>query len=198
MGCDNLVMKAIGDLAVLSSVSDDLDLEDFHLRARHIEDDLENAMEATPMVSMQPQIFSYSSMPRNAPAAEQRPNQIHVTRIFAAATLAQLAALSSNDSNDIRPARVRRAVSRVILEIQLSGQAVTPRQLSWPICVAGCLADPDQQAFFERFLDDIVSEGTCMIGNCGTVRDILKACWANKLERPNEQWDCISGTVSET
>ena len=182
MGCHNSVMKAIGDLALLSqwelrSVTGDLDLDEFNLRARQIEDSLENSMDTTPMKASGP---------------EQQPNQNSVTRILATATLAQLAPLSSNTPDDIASSRVRRAVSRVILEIQMAGQAVTPRQLSWPLCVAECLADQDQQGFFEVFLNLVVSEGTGMIGNCGTIRDILKVCWANKIERPNERWDCSS------
>lgn len=182
MGCHNSVMKAIGDLAVLSqwelhSLTADLDLDEFNLRARQIENSLENAMDMTPM---------------KASGSEQQPNQNSITRIFATATLAQLASLSSNSPDDIASSRVRRAVSRVILEIQMAGQTVTPRQLSWPLCVAGCLADQDQQGFFEIFLNSVVSEGIGMIGNCGTIRDILKVCWVNKIERPNKRWDCSS------
>ncbi|RFN47022.1 c6 zink-finger protein pro1a [Fusarium flagelliforme] len=173
MGCNNSVMKAIGDLAVLSqwklnSVTGDLDLDEFHLRARQIEDDLETALEATPMVSMQPQVLPMTSTTSNS---DQRPNQNCVTRIFAAATLAQLASVSSNARDYTTSTRVRRAVSRVILEIQMAGQTVTPRQLSWPLCVAGCLADQDQQGFFERFLDTVLSEGIGMIGN-STLKDL--------------------------
>ena len=182
MGCHNSVMKAIGDLAVfnqwkLNFVTGDLGHSEFNPRARQIEDSLENAMDTTPM---------------QASGSEQQPNQNSVTRIFATATLAQLASLSSNAPDDIASSRVRRAVSRVILEIQMAGQTVTPRQLSWPLCVAGCLADQDQQGFFEVFLNSVVSERTKMIGNCGTIRDILNACWANKIERPNERWDSSS------
>ncbi|KAJ4003113.1 hypothetical protein NW752_011711 [Fusarium irregulare] len=170
MGCHNSVMKAIGDLAVLSqwelhSLTGDLDLDEFNLRARQIENSLENAMDTTPM---------------KASGSEQQANQNSVTRIFATATLAQLASLSSNSPDDIPSSRVRRAISRVILEIQMAGQTVTPRQLSWPLCVAGCLADQDQQGFFEIFLNSVVSEGIGMIGNCGTIRDILKVSREHK------------------
>ncbi|KAI1072916.1 hypothetical protein LB507_008958 [Fusarium sp. FIESC RH6] len=95
MGCHNSVMKAIGDLAVLSlwksnSVTSDLDLSEFNLRARQIEDSLENAMDTTPM---------------KASGSDQQPNQNSVTRIFATATLAQLASLSSNPPDDIASSR---------------------------------------------------------------------------------------------
>jgi hypothetical protein len=194
-------MKAIGDLAVLSQwkfnslMADDLDLRDFHQRRQQIEDGLEHAMDTTPMVSMEskasPSDLS-TSQASDQKNSDQPPNQRCITRIFAAATLAQLAAVNAEVSNDISSTRTRRAVSRVILEIKMAGQLVSPRQLSWPICVAGCLADRDQQEFFERFLNSVLGVGAGMFGNCGTVRDILRASWASKVEKPDKQWDCSS------
>ncbi|KAI7767005.1 hypothetical protein LZL87_013343 [Fusarium oxysporum] len=201
MGCHNSVMKSIGDLAVLSQWKSDfiergsLDLQVFKTKRQRIEDELESVMDTTPMTSMESQRLSSKVLTSQAPShtkSEQRPEQDCVTRIFAAAALAQLAALTAEVSTDISVTAVRRSVSRVILEIKMAPQMVSPRQLSWPICVAGCMADQDQQPFFEALLNSVLSEGTGMIGNCGTVRDILRACWSNKAEQPNEQWDCGS------
>ncbi|KAF5642298.1 C6 zink-finger PRO1A [Fusarium tjaetaba] len=201
MGCHNSVMKSIGDLAVLSQwnseslSSGSLDLEAFQTKRQQIEDELEGVMDTTPMAStgfqglLSETLQSHASSHRRS---EQRPEQHSVTRIFAAAALAQLAALAAEVTTDISLTTVRRSVSRVILEIKMAPQMVSPRQLSWPICVAGCLADRDQQPFFEALLSSVLSEGTGMIGNCGTVRDILRACSGNKAEQPDQQWDCSS------
>ncbi|KAH7207725.1 fungal-specific transcription factor domain-containing protein [Fusarium oxysporum] len=199
MGCHNSVMKSIGDLAVLSqwkSASLDggsLAVEEFQTERQRIEDELENVMDTTPMASMESRGLPSNILTSQAlrhTKSEQRSDQDCVTRIFAAAALAQLAALSTEVLKNISPTVVRRGVSRVILEMKVASQMVSPRQLSWPICVAGCLADQDQQPFFEALLNGVLSEGTGMIGNCGTVRDILRACWRNKAEQPNQQWDC--------
>ncbi|KAF5541168.1 C6 zink-finger PRO1A [Fusarium phyllophilum] len=193
MGCRNSVMKSIGDLAVLSQWKSDclkrgsLDPKTFQTKRQHIEDELENVMDATSMAAMESQRLSSSHK-----KPEQRPEQDCVTRIFAAAALAQLAALTTQVLKSISTTIARRGVSRVILEIKVASQIVSPRQLSWPICVAGCLADRDQQPFFEALLGSVLSEETGMIGNCGTVRDILRACWSNKAEQPDHQWDCSS------
>lgn len=198
MGCHNSVMKGIGDIATLSQWKPDgaergtLDLENFQTKRQLIEDELESVMDTTPMASMGSQGLSSRTQPSIHMKSEQRPEQNSVTRIFAAAALAQLAALTAKVSTDISVTVVRRSVSRVILEIKMASQMISPRQLSWPICVAGCLADPDQQPFFEALLNSVLSEGTGMIGNCGTVRDILRACWTNKAQQPNQQWDCGS------
>jgi hypothetical protein len=197
MGCHNSVMKAIGDLAVFthwkanSFVRHNLDLEEFQKRRRQIEDELENAIDATPIPSIESRGFLPRFLTREA-SEEQRPDQDCVTRIFATAALAQLAFVSADVLTSFSPTRTRRAVSRVIMEIKMAHEMVSPRQLSWPVCVAGCIADEDQRPFFEGLLSDVVSEGIGMIGNCGIVRDILRACWRNKIEKPDELWDCSS------
>ncbi|KAF5683781.1 C6 zink-finger PRO1A [Fusarium circinatum] len=201
MGCHNSVMKSIGDLAVLTQRKSDsldggsLDLEVFRIKRQRIEDELENVMDTTPMAAMECQGLS-SKVPSSQTLCHtksvQRPEQDSVTRIFAAAALAQLAVISAEISDNISSTATRRAVSRVILEIKMASSTLSPRQLSWPICVAGCLADTDQQPFFEALLNSVVFEGTVMIGNCGIVRDILRACWKNRAEHSNEQWDCSS------
>lgn len=198
MGCHNSVMKGIGDIATLSQWKSDgaekgtLDLETFQTKRQLIEDELESVMDTTPMASMGSQGISSMIQSPSHIKSEQRPEQDCVTRIFAAAALAQLTSLTVEVSTDISVTVVRRSVSRVILEIKMAPQMVSPRHLSWPICVAGCLADQDQQPFFEALLSTVLSEGTGMIGNCGTVRDILRACWRNKVDRPDQQWDCSS------
>lgn len=199
MGCHNSVMKSIGDLAALSQwtysslVTNSLDTKEFDKARHHIEDELENAMDSTPMASIEFRGQSISSVASQASsqATSERPTvQDFLTRIFAAAALAQLDAVSVQVSKNTMSTGIRRAVSRVILEIRLANQIMSPRQLSWPICVAGCLADPDQQHFFEELLDNVLVKGTGMIGNCGTVRDILRTCWNSRVEKPNEHWDC--------
>ncbi|KAG5655077.1 hypothetical protein KAF25_000200 [Fusarium avenaceum] len=131
MGCHNSVMKAIGDLAVLSQwkstslMVDDLDLRQFHERRQQIEDELELAMDTTPMVPMESERSLPNPSTRQASdqrKSEERPDQRCITRIFAAATLAQLAAVNADVSNDMSSTRIRRAVSRVILEIKMAGQ----------------------------------------------------------------------------
>jgi hypothetical protein len=201
MGCNNSVMKSIGDLAALGQWNSDciekgsLDLEVFRTKRQRIEDGLESVMDTTPIASTESQALSSEILQNQAYSrlkSEQRPEQDSVTRIFAAAALAQLSALTTGVTTDISSTTVRRSVSRVILEIKMAAQMVSPRQLSWPICVTGCLADRDQQPFFEVLLSSVLTEETGMIGNCGAVRDILRACWRNKAEQPDQQWDCSS------
>ncbi|RGP80586.1 hypothetical protein FLONG3_1325 [Fusarium longipes] len=197
MGCHNSVMKAIGDLATLtqwivgSRITDESYHEEFQQRRQQVENELEAIIDITPVASTNIR-ESMSELSTSKTSQGQRPDQDCVTRIFATAALAQLAVVSARVPGNFSSTRTRWAVSRIIMEIKLAHQIVSPRKLSWAICVAGCLADQDQQQFFEALLNPIVSEGIGMIGNSGTVRDILRACWRNKIETPDQQWDCSS------
>lgn len=77
-------------------------------------------------------------------------------------------------------------------EIQVTQGAISPRQMCWPICIVGCVADADQRFFFEHLLETVLSEGNSIFGNCGTVLDIMRNCWKFQTEQPDIQWDCSS------
>ncbi|KAH7175477.1 fungal-specific transcription factor domain-containing protein [Dactylonectria macrodidyma] len=181
MGCHNSVMRAIGDLGALSEwkthaiATGNLNLEEFRDRRQRIEDELEDGIEATPTHPLQ---------------IRHRTDEGCVTRIFATAALVQLIVVSAEVLPNSSSTRTRRAVSRVALEIEVTRGTVSPRQLSWPICVAGCVADPDQRPLFESLLESVLAEGTSIIGNCGTVLDVLRTCWRYQIEQPDVQWDC--------
>ncbi|EHK21699.1 uncharacterized protein TRIVIDRAFT_209372 [Trichoderma virens Gv29-8] len=181
MGCHNSVMKAIGNLGALHECKveafdvNHLENEQFWRRIQRIEDELEDCMEEIPITSSE--LLS-------------RSNEGCVTRIFAAAALVQLQVLNAQISPSPSPTKIRRAVSRTISEIQVTRGTISPRQMSWPICVVGCVADADQRFFFENLLENVLSEGSSIFGNCGTVLDIMRNCWKFQVEQPDFQWDC--------
>ncbi|KAH7232041.1 fungal-specific transcription factor domain-containing protein [Fusarium solani] len=174
---------SIGDLGALNEWtveafnSNQLEVEQLRRRKQHIEDDLEDCMEAVPITSAE---------------ARMRSGQGCVTRIFAAAALVQLQLVGQRILPRLSSTRIRRAVSRTILEIQMAQGTISPRQISWPICVAGCVADPDQRLFFEQLLEETLSQGGGMIGNCGTILDIIQNSWRYQGDQPDVQWDCGS------
>ncbi|KAL7904167.1 fungal-specific transcription factor domain-containing protein [Trichoderma velutinum] len=183
MGCHNSVMKAIGNLGALYEWKveafdvDDLENEQLWRRIQRIEDELEDCMESIPITSSE--LLS-------------RSNEGCATRIFAAAALVQLQVLGAQISPRPPSTKIRRAVSRTILEIQVTRGTISPRQITWPICVVGCVADTDQRLFFQHLLENVLSEGSIIFGNCGTVLDIMRNCWKFQVEQPDVQWDCSS------
>lgn len=201
MGCHNSVMKSIGDLGTLNEWtvevinSDQLEVEQLRRRKQYIEDDLEDCMEAIPITSAevcQASFFTNDSSLLTQRKARMRSGQGCVTRIFAAAALVQLQLVGQRILPRPSSTRIRRAVSRTILEIQMAQDTISPRQISWPICVAGCVADPDQRLFFEQLLEETLSQGGGMIGNCGTILDIIQHSWRYQGDQPDVQWDCGS------
>ncbi|KAK0755707.1 hypothetical protein N5P37_011739 [Trichoderma harzianum] len=183
MGCHNSVMKAIGNLGALQEwKAETLDVnrlenEQLWRRIQCIEDELEDCMEAIPIVSSK-SLF--------------RSDEGYATRIFAAAALVQLRVFDAQISPRPSSTKMRRAVSRTMSEIQVIQGTISPRQMCWPICVVGCVADADQRFFFEHLLENVLSEGSSIFGNCGTALDIMRKCWKFQAEQPDIQWDCSS------
>ncbi|QPC74584.1 hypothetical protein HYE68_005336 [Fusarium pseudograminearum] len=118
MGCHNSVMKSIGDLAALSqwkansTLTDSLDIKEFDKATQNIEHDLENIMDSIPMAFIEVRGVSPSfmaSQSSNQAKSEQPSGQDCVTRIFAAAALAQLEAMGVEVSQNTTSTRIRRA-----------------------------------------------------------------------------------------
>ncbi|KAG7102009.1 Trichothecene biosynthesis transcription regulator TRI10 like protein [Verticillium longisporum] len=177
MGCQNWVMKAIGDLAVLEERKVSLKgqtedaLLDWIGRARKIGDELEAGMEGLDLRDE-----------ANNPAS-------HVTRIFATAALVQLYATRASLALS-EPAEGQRSVARVIGEIRRMPRAtLSIRQLTWPICVVGSMAAPHQQAFFEDLVSEVLVESDASFGNCRTVNEIIRQCWDHRNLHPGQHWD---------
>lgn len=202
IGCHNWALKAIGDLGTLNErmleteASGTFNFEEFRKRGQQIEDDLEDGIESLPIKAER-----VRSVPRSPCSGCEGPlthtykdiiqaSNNPVTRIFATAALVQLQILTADVSCDHSPSKLRRAVSRVILEIQMFQNPPSARSIIWPICIAGCLADQDQRAFFQELITDILSGATGMIGNCDTALKIMQRCWELKTERPDERWEC--------
>ncbi|KAF5008235.1 hypothetical protein FDECE_5471 [Fusarium decemcellulare] len=183
MGCHNWAMKAIGDLGILKDwktralAETQMDFDEFEKRRQRIEDHLEDGLETAALHDSQ-----------LSPQTEDG----CLTRIFAVAALVHLQTLAADISPRPMPKARRRAVSRVMLEIRMAHNTLSTRHMLWPVCVAGCVADPDQRPFFEQLLLDVLSGTNGMIGNCGTALEIMRHCWKYQIERPEAHWDCGS------
>ncbi|KAM0281131.1 hypothetical protein ACHAQH_003710 [Verticillium albo-atrum] len=176
MGCQNWVMKAIGDLAVLEEWKNGLDGEtenafDWIDRATKIGNELEAGMEGLDL------------------HGEASNSDSPVTRIFATAALVQLYAMRASLAL-AEPAEGQRAVARVIGEIRRAPrQRLSIRQLTWPICIAGSMAAPHQESFFEDLVMEVLAEPDASFGNCKTVKEIMRRCWDRRKLQPGRHWD---------
>lgn len=184
MGCQNWAMKCIGDLGVLDEwkisalAVETFDADEFETRCNRIEDELENGLEALQMA-----VLKETSTPTRDSL---------VTRIFTTAALVQLHIIKADVSSSWSPKLLHRAVTRVMREIQAPDESPSARRIIWPICIAGSVANPGQRPFFENLIRDVLHRAGGMVGNSGTVLDIMEQCWSFQAEEPDVLWECSS------
>lgn len=118
-----------------------------------------------------------------------------MTNVFACAAVVQLHQVVCG-FYPLLP-EIRFGIARTIVALQRikeSDVGQLARSLVWPCCVAGCLADEEQQIFFREFLQagDADAHG---FGNCQTAMEVLEMCWARRAEKAarreatGEEWD---------
>lgn len=165
IGCQNWVMSAILDVGILDrwkrgeEENGRLSLRELAVRAKAIEDALENG---TRQLSS-----SSSSSPSEAVST--------ITGIYATATLTYLHTVVSG----LNPAlvEIQQSVSRTIeLLKQLSDWHLVP-SLTWPLCVTGCMASPDQESFFQSLVF-LAGIGPQSLKNTWTVLRIMRDVWS--------------------
>jgi len=88
---------------------------------------------------------------------------------------------------------IKSSVTRTIMAIQRikepdKGQLA--RSLVWPACIAGCLAEKEQETFFRNFIAAGVDSADGF-GNCQTTRDVLEACWQHRWRNKTNVTDTI-------
>ena len=85
------------------------------------------------------------------------------------------------------------AVSGTIDALRKLPPWVSVRGLAWPISVAGAVAAPDQQAFFEDLLQRVLQTADSGFTNCGTVLRVLRRCWEHRRQYPDKVWTWQDG-----
>lgn len=85
--------------------------------------------------------------------------------------------------------RILDAVQAVIEALKLIPDTTSLRGLTWPMCVAGSMASPAQQPFFEDLLLNILGKSSPGFTNCETVLRIIRQCWYHRETYPGEVWN---------
>lgn len=94
-------------------------------------------------------------------------------------------------------ADIHGAVAAVIKELEQAPEKVSLRGVVWTICLAGSVARPDQQPFFERLMARILGTAETNFGNCECVQRILRHCWTKRHEDPLVEWT-VRDAMEET
>lgn len=97
-----------------------------------------------------------------------------VTRVYATAALIYLQIVTWG-ANSSMP-EVRSAVSIAITALKEIPEPQMARSLMWPLVVAGCMASPEEQSFFE---DRILGGGRpgLVFGNSSQCLAVIRKCW---------------------
>jgi hypothetical protein len=192
VGCQNSVILAIGKIATLDAWkksmkgSESFSMPELIERAAIISTSLVSTIAAVDSNAAleRPQDpinlpFQAYSVRRNASA----PSNI-TTRIWAFAAQAYLAVVVCGWQ--LSNAEVRANVSR-ILELFDSVSSNHLRTLTWPLCVAGCLASTDQEQSFRKFFT--AKKKLELIGSLSEAQQVMEAVWKNRNSVNMEKWD---------
>lgn len=111
-----------------------------------------------------------------------------VTRVWAhAAKLYLSVVLSGCQPNR---AEVQRSVARVLGLLETIESPAHVRSLSWPICVAGCLASRGQEQSFRGVVEDVGDMAE--FGTLGTALRIMEAVWGGRGAVDGDSWSVAS------
>ncbi|KAI2623160.1 fungal-specific transcription factor domain-containing protein [Hypoxylon sp. NC1633] len=188
VGCQNWALLQIGEISALDAWKQqckragNLDVMELVHRATAIKHPLEahltrleNNVPSLPEECMSPlDVFTadYSKQSRT-PAGQTG----LVTRVWAHAALLYLFVVVSG----WQPASVdvRYHVNRIVelLTRQISAPALL-RTMVWPFCVAGCLAEPAQEAHFRRMVEVLQPPG--VFGTARKALEIIENVWRNR------------------
>ncbi|KAL7917898.1 fungal-specific transcription factor domain-containing protein [Trichoderma austrokoningii] len=172
VGCQNWVMRVIGDLSMIQVGGECSTPEEKRESLSRLEKVLQSGLE---------------QLRRKV---EDPPVSHCISRVFATGALVLLYVIQST----IFPSgtSIYTAVASVISELDEAPKKVSLRGVVWPICIAGAMAQSDQQPFFERLMTKILSKSTGKgikdFGNCASVQRILRQCWTRRHENPRSDF----------
>ncbi|KAF5630221.1 C6 zink-finger PRO1A [Fusarium tjaetaba] len=165
MGCSNCIMIAIGDMMSLDSKAITMDsgalqiaIDDLEKR---IHSGIDEALDDGSMVSILPQ--DCKRIVANQPQ-QLTPTNPSVTHLFATAALVQLYTVASE--HNITSPDPHGAVSRVVEVFDNLPPHISLRATPWPLCVAGCMALPPNEQYFDNLLTKLMDHAEAGFTNC--------------------------------
>ncbi|KAF4172531.1 hypothetical protein CNMCM8694_001044 [Aspergillus lentulus] len=200
-GCQNWAMIAIGDIATLSARADSMESELFNAKAMEIN---RHIMENMASLETNNSVCSNFYLQTRPPADLEQPTGFpsetesvsnSVTRVFAAAALVQLYALTADYA--VTRYNINLAVNKAISAIRRVPRHLSRRGLAWPLCIAGSLADSDQQSFFDKLMREILDGPEPGFSNCGTALRIMRRCWAEPQVVRRDGYRAVWGRAME-
>ncbi|KAF5666557.1 neutral amino acid permease [Fusarium circinatum] len=169
MGCSNCIMIAIGDMMSLDSEAITLDKEALRVAIDDFEERIHNGMEA----ALDDELAL-------------TPTNRSVTHLFATAALVQLYTLASD--HNITSPDPHSSVSRVVDVMDNLPPHISLRAMPWPLCVAGSMALPPNEKYFDGLLSKLMDHAEAGFTNCGTVYSVMQNAWKQRRRDPSRAW----------
>ncbi|KAF2718106.1 hypothetical protein K431DRAFT_287952 [Polychaeton citri CBS 116435] len=198
VGCQNWALVAIGNISALcvwkrdAKQSGNFSVVNLVSLAGHISQNLENGL--TSLDTCPPYLLPNTGANRLAGYYSRHDGVIDhtsiasVTRIWAyAAKLYLSVSLSGWQTNS---ADIQVGVAKVLSRLQAIDSPAQLRSLSWPFCVAGCLALPGQEHDFRSI---VLKTGH--LGEFGTLLNalrIMEAVWSSRDTVDGDIWGITS------
>jgi hypothetical protein len=188
VGCQNWVMLGIGEIAVLDAWKQqckragNLDVMELVFRATAIKERFKEGfmlLETNPgnVTSTVNSLLGAFTSGQDEKAATLATQSILVTRVWAHAALLYLCVVVSGwqpASDDMRYHRGR--------IVELLSREISPsellRTMVWPFCVAGCLAEPDQEVHFRHMAEQL--QPPSVFGTVRKALEIMERVWRNR------------------
>ncbi|KAF5639257.1 C6 zink-finger PRO1A [Fusarium sp. NRRL 52700] len=169
MGCSNCIMIAIGDMMALNSKAITMDNEALRIAIDDLEKRIHNGIDAA-----------------SDDGSTLTPTNRSVTHLFAAAALVQLYTLASD--HNITSPDPHSAVSRVVEVLDNLPSYISLRATPWPLCVAGSMALPPNEKYFDNLLTKLMDHAEAGFTNCGTVYSVMQNAWKQRQRDPSRAW----------
>lgn len=124
------------------------------------------------------------------PGVQQEAIKRAITLVFAHAAQVYLNTIISGADpklDDVRNSVVD--TMNALQELQIICDAQALRNLIWPICIAGSMAeDVPTQTYFQSLIEDLGEEAHAF-GNTRTTLEIMQKCWTSRGENRSGSWD---------
>ncbi len=186
MGCEDWAMLLILDVALLdewekgSQTNGTLSMPQLVTRGAEIEKRLEDGLDDNSK-TLQRLARNAEPLSGGALGCRSQYTRCVLTRIFACAALVYLHVTVSGAYPQLP--EIRKSMRRTIAAFQDLPDQGLVRSLTWPICIAGCMAIPAEEDFF-RGIVSTTSVVARRFGNSENALKIMEECW--RLRRSSE------------
>ncbi|KAI8412499.1 hypothetical protein FOFC_05756 [Fusarium oxysporum] len=170
MGCSNCIMITIGDMMALDSRAITMDNEALQIAIDDLEKRIYNGIDAA----------------LDDGSTQLTPTNRSVTHLFATAALVHLYTLASE--HNITSPDPHSAVSRVVEVLDNLPPHISLRATPWPLCVAGSMALPPNEHYFDDLLTKLMDHAEAGFTNCGTVYSVMQNAWKQRRQDPSRLW----------